>query len=255
MPVTLKMLLICCPFAGLAGFLDAVAGGGGIISLPAYLIAGLPAHFAHGTNKFAASIGSVIACAQYQRSRVIRWDLAPVAIAGALVGSWCGAHLVLVASDRFLRLFMMIALPIIAVFLLTNRNFGVDGKEKQLTRRALWLRLAVIGLVVGAYDGFFGPGSGTFFVLGYTMLIGISLLNATATARVLNLASNLAALVTFLVSGNVLFGLAIPCAACSVLGSLIGSRMAVRIGAPVIRRVMTLVMILLLVKIAFDFFA
>jgi len=250
------MLLICCPLVGLAGFLDSIAGGGGLISLPAYLIAGLPPHLAHGTNKFGSMIGCTAATLQYHRSGVIRWDYAPFAVAGAFLGSWCGAHLVLVASDRFLRIFMMIALPIIAVFLLTNRNFGASGSgEKQLPRLRLAVRLAAIGLVVGFYDGFFGPGAGTFYTLGFTLLVGLSLLEASGTAKVLNLASNFGAFLTYLLSGNIVYGLAIPCAACSIIGNLIGSRMAVRIGAPFIRKVMSVVLVLLLAKIALDFFA
>jgi len=255
MQVTLKMLLICCPLVGLAGFIDSIAGGGGLISLPVYLIAGLPAHLAYGTNKFSSMIGSAAATAQYHRSGAIRWDWAPLAVAGALFGSWCGAHLALAVSDRMLRLFMMIALPVIAVFLLTNRSFGRAGGEKRLTRMQLSARLAAIGLAVGLYDGFFGPGAGTFYTLSFTLFIGCSLLEASGTAKVLNLASNFAAFVTYLLSGNILYGLAIPCAVCSIAGNLIGSRTAVRIGAPFIRKMLTVVLALLLAKITYDFFS
>jgi len=255
MDLSPKMFLICCPLAALAGFIEAIAGGGGLLTLPGYLLAGLPAHLAYGTNKFSAAFGTFTAMNQYRRSGDILWRLVPVGAASALVGSLCGARLALVLSDRALRIFMMIALPAVALFLLAKRDFGrEETTEKPLTRAQTLLRLFAVGFGIGLYDGFFGPGAGTFYILGFSLLFGVSLLKAAGTSKAINLASNMAALFTFVLSGNVLYGLAIPCALCSMLGNFLGAHMAVRVGAPLIRKIMSVVLILLLAKIAVDFF-
>lgn len=255
MELTLKTYLICCPLVLLGGFVDAIAGGGGLITLPAYLLAGLPAHFAYGTNKFGSSCGTFVAVLQYQRGGCIRWGDAPLAVAAAFVGSWCGAKLVLFLPERTLQLAMMVLLPCAAVFLLTNKHLGENGEPKQLSFTRRQITLLLIGFAIGMYDGFFGPGTGTFYTLGFTLLLGMPLIGASANAKVLNLVSNLAALIAYLAGGKVLYALAIPCAVCSMLGNWLGARMAVHVGAPLIRKMMMLVIALLLLKIAAGFFA
>ncbi len=254
MEITLRTYLICCPLIFLGGFVDAIAGGGGLITLPAYLLAGLPAHFAYVTNKFGSACGTTIAVVQYQRGGRIRWDYAPVAVLAAFIGSWCGAKLVLYLSERTLGAVMMVILPVVAVFLLTNKSLGAEGVEKVLTPGQRYLRLAAIGFAVGAYDGFFGPGAGTFYTLGFTLMLGLPLVEASGTSKVLNLVSNLAALGAYVMGGKVLYALAIPCAVCSMLGNFLGVKMAVRIGAPLIRKMMTVVLALLLLKVAGNLF-
>ena len=255
MEVTLKMYLICCPLVFMAGFVDAIAGGGGLISLPAYTLAGLPLHLAHGTNKMANCWGSLIAAFTYHKKGHIRWDYAPVAVAAALFGAWCGAQLVLRLSDAALKMIMLVVLPVVAIFLLTNKNLGHDGEGKNLTKKSLMIRLALIGFAVGAYDGFFGPGAGTFYILGFTLFIGLPLVDASGPCKVLNMVSNFAAVMAYVTGGTVLYALAVPCAACSILGNYLGAKLALKDGAPIIRKMMMVVILLLLVKVAGDWFA
>jgi hypothetical protein len=256
MEVTWKMLLICCPLVMLGGFIDAIAGGGGLITLPSYFLAGLPAHFAYGTNKFGSACGTAMAVSQYHRGGKIRWDYAPLAVLAAFAGAWCGAKIGLYLPERALQLTMMVILPIVGVFLITNRHLGEESDTPvTLTRLRRIVAPVLIGFFVGAYDGFFGPGTGTFYTLAFTMSMGLSLIEASGTAKVLNLVSNLTALVAYLLSGKVVFALAIPCAICSMIGNFIGAKMAVRVGAPLIRKMMTVVMVLLLIKVASSFFS
>ena len=165
----LQTLLIVCPLVFFAGIVDSVAGGGGIISLPAYLLAGLPIHTAYGTNKMANCWGTAIAAGKFYKSGNVRPGPALVSAAGALCGSWFGTQLALFLSEKYLQISLMVILPCAAVFLLCNKSFGQDrAAEPSFGNGTAVLLCALIGLAIGAYDGFFGPGTGTFLVLALT---------------------------------------------------------------------------------------
>lgn len=249
-PELLRQLLIVCPLVFLAGFVDSVAGGGGLISLPAYLFAGLPVHLAYGTNKFSSACGTAIATGKFFKSGHITLKLALCSAAGALAGSAVGARMVLAASERVLNLCLMVILPVVGVFLLFNRNFGKeDGPRRQYSAKSLLVRAVLIGLGIGWYDGFFGPGTGTFLVIAFTGLMGMTLVGASGNAKVVNLASNLAALFTYILGGSVLYTLAIPAALCNIAGNYLGASLAVKNGAKFIRPLIFVSMGLLVVKI------
>jgi len=228
-------LLIVCPLVFVAGIVDSIAGGGGIITLPAYLFAGLPVHLAYGTNKFGSSFGTLIATVKYARSGCIEYRSAACSVVGALIGSWCGAQLVVHLDEKYLKYSLLIILPIVAVFLLFNRNFGTAKPERMLAGKVLYFAAFAIGLVIGAYDGFFGPGTGTFLTLAFTGLLGFSLINASGNARVVNLASNVAALVAYIANGKVLYLVGIPAAFCAIAGNYLGARLAITKGEKFIR--------------------
>lgn len=250
--ITLKTYLIICPMVFLAGFIDSVAGGGGLISLPAYIFAGLPIHMAYGTNKLSSCCGTAIAVAKYGKSGYITWREALAAGAGALVGSWCGARLAMILSPDVLRACMLVILPTVAVFLLFRRDFGRSERPCKLSGGTLLLAASAIGLVIGGYDGFFGPGTGTFLVIALTLLLGQSLTTATGNAKVINLCSNAAALAAFVVGGKVLWLVGLPAALCNIAGNYIGARMAVKRGAAFIRPIILLSVALLFVSIIKD---
>ncbi|WP_343253150.1 sulfite exporter TauE/SafE family protein [Ligaoa zhengdingensis] len=248
----LSTLLVVCPLVFLAGLVDSIAGGGGIISLPAYLFAGLPVHLAYGTNKFAMSSGTLIATLKYARSGCIRWKPALCSVAGALIGSWCGAQLVIYLDEKYLKYSLLVILPMVAAFLLFNRNFGRTNPEREATGPKLYLLAFAIGLLLGAYDGFIGPGTGTFLTLAFTGLLGFSLISASGNARVVNLASNVAALAAYILGGKVLFWLGIPAALCAIAGNYLGARAAVKRGERFIRPVILLSVALLFVHMILE---
>ena len=157
------LFLIVCPLTGLAGFVDAVAGGGGLISLPAYMIAGLPVHAAIGTNKLSSGMGTALATGRLAKGGNIPWRQAGLCILAALIGSWAGARLALLVDPEVFKRLMLVILPLTALYLLRSRPLG-DGAG-DLPRRAMTLRAALIALGVGVYDGFYGPGTGTFLLL------------------------------------------------------------------------------------------
>ena len=252
MQVTLNMYLIVLPMVFLAATVDAIAGGGGLISLPAYTLAGLNYDFASGNNKFSSTFGTLMATIRYYRSGKILLGPGLVTAALALPGSWLGTRAAMILGDRVMRGFMVFAIPVVGVLVL------VKGKGPEVSRpvtRRQYPLCAAIGLCIGFYDGFFGPGTGTFLILLFTWLLGMDMVTAAATCKPVNLASNIASLVTRIAAGNVVFALALPAMCCSVLGGWLGARLALTRGARLIRWVMLGVLALLTIKLAVEWIA
>ena len=255
MPEFLKTCLIVCPLVFLAGFVDSVAGGGGIISLPAYLMAGLPAHLAAGTNKVVNGCGTLMATVKYFRNGKVRLRPAVVAAVAALLGSMLGAQLASMVSEAALETAMLVALPCVAVFLVVKRDFGRDDAPAAVIepRREIIVS-ALIGLGVGCYDGLLGPGTGTFMILCFTAFLSMDLLTASGCSKAANLASNAGSAAVWILHGSVLWTLAAPAIVCNILGALLGARFAIRGGSKNIRGVMFVVLGLLFVKMLYELF-
>ena len=248
MQITFQMYLIVLPLAFLAAAVDAVAGGGGLISLPAYTLAGLNYDFASGNNKFSSMFGSLTATVRYYKSGRLLVVPAAVAALAALPGSWLGTRTAMAVGNRVMQIFMVFAIPLVGLLVLLNKK---DRKEEtKPIPRKLYPVCALIGFAVGFYDGFFGPGAGTFLILLFTHLLGMDMVNASATAKPVNLFSNVASLATRIAAGNVLYALALPAVACSVMGGWLGAKLALTKGARLIRRAMIAVLLLMTVRLA-----
>lgn len=247
------MLLIVCPLVFCAGFVDAAAGGGGLISLPAYIFAGVPIHVAYGTNKFANCIGTSVACGKFFKSGNIKMKLGVLSAIGALIGSWFGTQLVLILDEKYLKYCLMIILPIVAVFMLFNRKFGSDDIERNIDKKKANIYAFFIGLIIGAYDGFFGPGTGTFLVIAFISILRLNIVTASGNAKLVNLSSNLAALIAYIINGKVWFAIGIPAAICAIAGNYIGAHVAIKNGAKAIKPIIVLVVIMLFVKVISSF--
>lgn len=252
MQVTLMTILIICPLTFLAGFIDSIAGGGGLISLPSYLFIGLPSHAALGTNKFSSSFGTLIATVRYAKNRQIHYKSAVSSAIAALAGSYLGAMLALSFDEKFLRIILIIILPVIAFFVLMKKKFGNETRVTVNSNIKIIILSILTGLVIGTYDGFFGPGAGTFLILAFTGIIGFDLTTASGNAKVVNLASNIAALAAFVINGSVIFAIGIPAAASGILGNWIGSGLAIKNGSKLIRPVFICVVGLLFIKVFSD---
>ena len=252
----LRICLIVCPLVFLAGFVDSVAGGGGIISLPAYLMAGLPAHLAAGTNKVVNGCGTMMATVKYFRNGKVRLRGAIAAAVGALIGSAVGAQLASAISEAALKAIMLVALPCVAVFLVVRKDFGGDdAPATEIEPRRETLVSALIGLLIGCYDGLVGPGTGTFMILCFTAFLSMDLLTASGCSKAANLASNVAAATVWILHGSVWWRLAVPALLCNILGNWLGARYAIRGGSKKIRGMMFVVLGLLFVKMLFDLIA
>lgn len=247
------MCLVICPLVFLAGFVDSIAGGGGLISLPAYLLVGLPAHMAAGTNKLVSCIGTTASALKYMKSGKVRLDVALFAAAGALGGGALGSYFVVGwVSDAALKTVMLAALPAVAVFLALKRNFGREPEPKDMSKTRERALSVLIGFGIGCYDGVVGPGTGTFMIMAYTAVLGLDLLTSSGCAKVSNLASNVASSVVFIAGGSVLYAVVVPAAACCGLGHYLGARYAVRGGSGKVRAMIYVVLVLLFAKTIAD---
>ena len=252
MTPTLSTYLLVLPLVFLAAVVDAIAGGGGLISLPAYTVAGLDYDFASGNNKFSSTFGTLVATLRYARSGAVKPVPAAIAAALALPGSWLGTRAAMALGNRVMHIFMVFAIPAVGALVL------LEGKRPQRARpftRRQYPLCALIGLAIGFYDGFFGPGTGTLLILLFTWLLGMDMVSASATAKPVNLASNISSLVTRLAAGNVIFTLALPAVCCSVAGGWLGAKLALTRGAKLIRVVMLFVLALLTVRLAVEWLA
>lgn len=252
MELTIQTFLIVCPLVFLAGFVDAVAGGGGLIALPAYLLAGVPMHHAIATNKLSSATGTVFSTVRLCKNKFVDWGLAFPCVSMALLGSCIGANLALLASDRFLKMLLIPVLPIVAFYVLKKKDLDYEG-EADIPRRKQWMICAVSSLIVGCYDGFYGPGTGTFLLLFYTGLGKMHVREASGNMKLANLSSNVAALAVFLFNGKILYPLGLAAGLFSIAGHYTGAGMVMKNGSRIVRPVILVVITLLFFKIIFDY--
>ena len=245
--LTWQMALIVAVGVFLASFMDAIAGGGGIISIPTYLIAGLPAHMALGTNKVSAGIGTIASAARFVKTGYVDWVLALPSVGLALIGSHFGTSLQLMIPEVYLQYLLLLVLPVAAFVVLRQRTFPETAGEISRRRRALIVLLA--SLIVGAYDGFYGPGTGTFLLLIYCNLAKMDVRTAGGNVKLVNFASNVGAFVTSLRSGQVFLALGLIGAVTSLLGHFLGAGLAIKNGSKIVKPTVIIVLILLAVKV------
>ena len=253
MQLTPSMFLIICPLLFLAGFVDSIGGGGGLISLPAYLIAGLPSHMAIATNKLSSSCGSSLTTVRFLRHGLINIRLAVPSVIAALVGSTLGARLSLLVREDVLKYILFAVLPVAAFFVLNRHLFRDRGNEKAVADRKTLIICILSALIIGGYDGFYGPGTGTFLIIAFTVFARMSVPAANAQAKVINLTSNLASLAVYLMNGQVLILLGLAGAVCNMAGNYLGSGLAMSGGSRIVRPVILGVLALLLIKILVGF--
>ena len=225
--------LIVLPLVFLGGFIDSIAGGGGLITLPAYYLAGLPPAWAGGSNKMSAFFGTAVAAGKYIKKGYVDWRCGIASLVGSVPGAMLGSWLLTALPGQFVKIGVVLALPLVAFFVIKKKDLSVSRAlvPPRLSLPASFL----IGLLIGAYDGLVGPGTGTFLMLCYVSLLGMQALPASGTARLVNLGSNLGSAVTMILAGRVLFALALPAALFSILGNSLGAGLAIRKGAPFIR--------------------
>lgn len=252
LPVSLPHFIFVCIMVGLGGFVDASAGGGGLITLPAYAVTGLPMHTIYAANKFSAACGTTVSAGMFLKKGALDWQVALTAAATSFIGSFFASQLVMLLSDTLLKTMVLVMIPLAAVVIFTQRKGAEEDKSKETPVKKRLIIAAGIGLLIGCYDGLIGPGTGTFAIIAFTAVLKYDLRNASGNAKILNLASNYASLVTYISAGAVPFVLAIPCGICNICGALVGSHFALSKGAKFIRPMMLVVMVLLLTKMATD---
>lgn len=249
MTLTPQTFLIVCPMLFLAGVVDAIGGGGGLISLPAYLLAGVPIHQTIATNKLSSTCGTALATFRFIKEGLVNWKLAVPTIAVAMLGSTLGANASMAVEEGIMENILFFVLPVVAFIVLNPKIFhDNEGCELVLSRK-VWITALLSSFVVGVYDGFYGPGTGTFLIIAFTVFAKLNLRSANAQAKVINLTTNITSLVIFLMNGQVIFWLGIAAAACNMAGNYLGASLALTKGSRITRPVIILVLGLLFLKV------
>lgn len=235
------------------GFIDAISGGGGLLTIPALLICGIPPHYALGTNKIGAFLGTSVSLFNFGKHGLVNWHMAAIGVPFSVMGSWAGSLLALQLDPALLGKILVVLLPIAMIATLMPRKKR-DTESIEPGNHRLWIALPIICTLLGAYDGFFGPGAGSFLILALYAFLRIDLIAASATAKAFNLASNVSAAVAFLWHGAVLWSLGLIMAACFMAGNLLGSQFAIKAGAGAVRKFLIVSLALLMATLIWRYF-
>lgn len=248
-PLSLTTLLLLWGGGICAGFVDSIAGGGGMITVPVLLTAGLPPHLALGTNKLQSSFGSFTAAVNYARKGLVDPREMAWGILATAAGAGLGTMAIQMVSAAVLSYLIPVMLVFAFLYTLLNPDVGYSDKPARLKRLTFYLTM---GLLLGFYDGFFGPGTGSFWALAFVTIMGFNLKKATAHTKITNFTSNAAALLFFLVGGKVVFTAGITMGIGQVIGAYLGSRLVILKGVGLVRFFLLTVVGLTILKLVFD---
>lgn len=248
--MNLIQYIIVCPLVFMGGFVDAVAGGGGLISLPAYLIAGVPVHMAIGTNKLSSGMGTSLATFRYARNGYIDWKRGGWCLVCALIGANIGAHLTLLVPEDIFKIVMLVILPMTVFYVLRKKAFDSD-KEPFSPRKTTVIAMCA-AFVIGMYDGFYGPGTGTFLILLLTGAARMKLSEANGITKVINLTTNLTSLCVFILNGKVIFLPGFIAGLFGIAGNYLGTKCFDKGGSKVVKPLMLTVLVIFLIKIIYE---
>jgi len=253
MQVSIEQILLLCVAAFAAGFVDAVVGGGGLIQTPAALVLlnPYPVVTAISCTKIPSFSGTLFAAIQFLKKVKVNYTLTVVMCTIAFFSSFAGSELLTLVSNDFMKPVLLAILVVVAVYTYTKKDFGQHEAKNHPPKKELWFAIA-ISLLIGFYDGFIGPGAGSFLILAFISLLGYDFLHASAQAKLVNLATNLGSIVLFTIKGNIIWPVALPMAACNAAGGILGARMAITKGNKFIRFFFLVVIVATLARFAWD---
>lgn len=248
MDITLTVILVCFVVFFIAGFVDAIAGGGGLITMPVLLLLGIPRSLhGLGTGKLASSLGSITALITFWKRGAVIKEVVLLGVISSYFGAVIASATTLLISNEKMTIIMIFLLPVAILLSLFCGTLKLT--EEDLPKKGLWWRVSAIGLPLGFYEGFFGPGAGSFFLIGIHLLLKAGLVKASGTAKAFNIAANLGAVTTFASAGTLYYSLALPCAVASILGNRLGAIYAVKIGPTLVRSMLYFVLVMLLISL------
>lgn len=250
--ITITHFLIVCPLVFLAGFIDAIAGGGGLISIPAYMISGLPVHSAIGTNKLSSGMGTSLATWRYAKNGYIAWKPAIGCAICAWIASNLGAHLGLLLDDGTFKIILLFILPLTAFYVFKCKVLDIE-REPYSIRKTILISMAVAS-VIGAYDGFYGPGTGTFLILLLTSVAHMKLSEANGISKVINLTTNISSFTVLLLEGKVFLLLGATAGLFSIMGNYIGTKFFDRGGAKFVKPTIGVVLGIFFIRVLTEVF-
>lgn len=246
----LREYLIICPLVFIAGFIDAVAGGGGLISLPAYFLTGIPVHSCVATNKMSAFMGTSVTTAKFAKDGFIPWKTAVFCIPCAFLGSAIGANAALMISDTVFKIVLIAIIPLTGILILTKKD--ILSPKRSFSERTTVVICALSSLLIGVYDGFYGPGTGTFLLLMLAGVAGMELTRANGLTKAVNFSTNLSALVVFLAKDQVILPLGITAGLFNIAGNYIGATRFEKNGAKIVKPVMITVLTVFFIKLVVE---
>ncbi len=249
MTPTLQTFLIICPLLFLTGFVDAIGGGGGLISLPAYMIAGLPVHTAIATNKLSSACGTTLSTIRFIKNGLVNFKLSIPSVVAAIWGSSLGANLSLRTDEKVMNYILFIVLPVAAFIVLNKKLFSDNKNSSLILSRETYLTVILFAFIIGMYDGFYGPGTGTFLIIAFTVFAKMNINNANAQSKVINLTTNLTSLTIFLFNGQCHLLLGLVGAVCNMAGNYVGSGLVMTKGSKIAKPIIIFVLFLLFLKI------
>jgi uncharacterized membrane protein YfcA len=249
------IIIILCIASFFAGFVDAIVGGGGLIQTPVALILlpNLPVSSIIGSLKIPAFSGTSFAANQYLKKVQMNWKLLIIMAITAFCAAFLGSNLLTLVSNDFMKPLLLVVLTLIAIYTFAKKNFGIHQEKNFSSTKQLVLAI-ILSICIGFYDGFIGPGTGSFLVLGFVTLLGFDFLHASANAKMVNLATNFGSICLFVLKGKIIWVIAIPMAICNALGGYIGAKLAIKKGNGFIRIFFLVVVILALIRFGYDVF-
>lgn len=246
-------LIFLCVAGFLASFVDSIAGGGGLISVPAYMLAMPNAHFALGTNKFSATTGSLTSMLKFARSGKVNFKVLKFIAPFTLIGAVLGVNTVLQVDQKLLSSLVLVLILFVGVYSLFSKNIGLNNTFEKITTKNIILGI-VLGFSLGFYDGFFGPGTGSFLIFGLIYIFGFDFVNASGNAKVLNFVSNISSLIMFAIHGRINYLYGIPVAVFMIIGARFGTKLALNKGAKLIKPIFVVMSLGVAVKMLYQMF-
>lgn len=249
------IIIILCIASFFAGFVDAIVGGGGLIQAPIALILlpNLAVSSIIGSLKIPAFSGTSFAANQYLKKVDMNWKLLSIMAVVAFASAFLGSNLLTKVHNDFMKPLLLIVLTLIAIYTFTKKDFGIHQAKEHTVKRQLLLAVSM-SVLLGFYDGFIGPGTGSFLVLAFVTVLGFDFLHASANAKMVNLATNFGSICLFVLKGKIIWAIAIPMAVCNALGGWIGAKLAIKKGNGFIRVFFLIVVIGTLLRFGYDVF-
>lgn len=252
--IKIANIILLCIAMFAAGFVDSIAGGGGCISLPAYLLVGLPTHTAFACNKTSACLGTSVATYKYLRSGNINVKVTLISAVCGIIGSNIAAHIIFALDAVLFQKIIICVTPFAALFLILKKDFGSEDAFDTIPKGKVWIVSILTGLILGLYDGIVGPGTGTFAIMIFASVLKFDLKTAGGNSKLLNFCTGLGSAIHYIMLGAVIWPLVALTAGSNILGNYIGSNLAIKKGAPFIRIMMSVAVLILLAKLAYDVF-
>ncbi|MEG0279900.1 MAG: TSUP family transporter [Morganella sp. (in: enterobacteria)] len=243
-------LLVIASF--IAGYIDSIAGGAGLILIPAFMLTGLPPHMALGQEKLVSSFGTLAAITNFIKNKSIYWQIIPSGIVSSFLGAWVGAKAIIYLPAETITYIIICMLPLGLLAAFFKGRLG-QAQQNSAVRKSVWLVFFTC-FIVGFYDGFFGPGTGSIFIICLFLINNLDLLKSSATSKIFNLASNIGGLVAFIMAGHIAFLISIPMIAASLLGNHLGSQHAIRTNGEIVRKILILTVGIMMLTLLINLF-